>query len=520
MKKLFTLLIPAIFALCSCDMDMKEAKLPVNTTLPLTDFNISETTLLSWAGLKDEVNPGKDGVLEINKKMEMTIGTPADLKSIFTIADQNISIPVNLGGIVPAPVEIEINPPLKLEDPFVFPAGYYIKSAQLDRGTISLRIMNSISDFSGTVCTVEQLTNNGIPLTIRPGEIKSLQGYKLEFKDNSSLATFVLSGKITAKAGDNLSNIRLEANFTNLEIKEAEGFFGRNVIAPQEEFTINIDKGVTDFFGNCEYYLSDPHVKLRLNNTYDLPILVRISKLQIGGKEVELKNMTGGDKILVKPKAVTEYLLDNTSTVSGKGLSEAISLDMSRITVAFTVITNPTKEDTGDNNYTPPAYNKISQLNNISVDEYITIPLDGWFTGIPFNHEFDMNLDIDDDEKVYDYFKIAVICNNEMPLELDFTLKAVDGNSAEHILFSEPIVIPASNGLNPRSGDFKPGVITEGNAAIRTIPGDKVKLLMQSNKLRFDIKGEMPKKEDGKSMKFYTRSNLQLKLIGNLKGEF
>lgn len=519
MKKLFALLIPVMVVFHSCDIDMKDTKVPVNTTLPLTDFNITETTLLSWAGLKDEVQPGPNGVLEINKAMEMTIGTPQELHSIFILPDQNFSIPANLYGSVPSAVEIAIDPPLKFEESFRLPGDYSIQSAILNSGTLRFGISNSISDFSNVLCTIEELTRDGVPFTIRPGQTKSLEGYKLAFRDDRAKITFTLSGNISAKAQDNLSNIQLNIDFHNLEIREAEGFFGRNVIAPDRDFTIRIDPGVTDFFENCDYYLSNPQVRLKLNNTYDLPILVQISKLEIGGKPVPLKNEPGGNKIVVKPRAVTEYLLSNASTLSGSGLSDAISADLSSVTVAFTVITNPTREDTGDNTYVPPVHNKISISDQIVVQEYFIIPFDGWFTDIPFNQEFDMDIS-DNKNTVYEYFKLAVVCTNEMPLELSLTLVAVDGDDAGQILFEEPIVIPASNGLNPRSDEFRAGVISESNAAIRTIPGEKVRSLLEAKKLRFALKGAMPQSGSGKNMKFYTQSSLQLKLIGNLKGGF
>lgn len=519
MKKLFALLIPVMVVFHSCDIDMKDTKVPVNTTLPLTDFNITETTLLSWAGLKEEVQPGPDGVLEINKALEMTIGTPQELRSIFILPNQNFSIPANLYGSVPSAVEIAINPPLKFEESFRLPGDYSIQSAILNGGTLHFDISNSISDFSNVLCTIEELTQNGIPFTIRPGETRSLEGYKLAFRDEQARITFTLSGKILAKAQDDLSDIRLNLNFHNLEIREAEGFFGRNVIAPDRDFTIRIDPGVTDFFENCDYYLSNPQVRLKLNNTYDLPILVQISKLEIGGKPVPLKSGPGGNKIVVKPRAVTEYLLSNASTLSGSGLSDAISADLSAVTIAFTIITNPTREDTGDNSYDPPVHNKISISDQIDVQEYFIMPFDGWFTDIPFNQEFDLDIS-DNKNTVYEYFKLAVVCTNEMPLELSLTLVAVDGNDAGQLLFEEPIVIPASNGLNPRSDAFRAGIISESNAAIRTIPGEKVRSLLEAKKLRFALKGAMPQSESGKNMKFYTQSNLQLKLTGNLKGGF
>lgn len=519
MRKLFALLIPVMFVFHSCDIDMKDTKVPVNTTLPLTDFNISETTLLSWAGLKDEVQPGADGVLEINKEMEMTIGTPQELRSIFILPNQNFSIPANLYGAVPFPVEIAIDPSLKFGESFRLPGDYSIYSAILNSGTLRFGISNSISDFSNVLCTIAELTQDGRPFTIRPGETKSLEGYSLAFGDDQAKITFTLSGKISAKAQDDLSNIKLNIDFNNLEIREAEGFFGRNVIAPHRDFTIQIDRGVTDFFEDCEYYLSNPQVRLKLNNTYNLPILVQISKLEIGGKPVPLKNEPGGNKIVVNPRAVTEYLLSNASTLSGSGLSDAISADLSSITVAFTVITNPTREDVGENTYDPPVHNKISISDQIAVQEYFIIPFDGWFTDIPFNQEFDMDIS-DNKNTVYEYFKLAVVCTNEMPLELSLTLVAVDGNDAGQILFEEPIVIPASNGLNPRSNEFRAGIISESNAAVRTIPGEKVRSLLEARKLRFALKGAMPQSESGKNMKFYTQSSLQLKLIGNLKGGF
>lgn len=516
MKKLFTLMIPALLVFCACETDFNNTKVPVNTTLPLTDFNISETMLLSWAGLKDEVTPGADGVLEINKTLEMTIGSPEDLKSIFTIPDQNFSFPVNLGGTIPFPMEIPINDPIEFNESFSLPNDYSIVSTFLKGGKLLFTIQNSISDFSEAICTVKQITKNGAPLTIKPGELKSLAGYKLDFKEGAKIS-FTLTGKIKAKAGDNLSALKLAISFIELGINEATGFFGRNVITPKEEFTLDIDPGVTDFFKDCQYYLANPSVKLKLSNAYNLPILVQISKLKIGNTEIALKNEIGGSKILVKPQGVTEYLLSNASTVSGKGLSEALSLDLSSLTVAFTVITNPTKTDVGDNNYNPPATNQISEQNSISVTEDITIPLDGWFTDIPFHQEFEMNLNVD--KMNYDYFKLATICTNEMPLELDLSLVAVDHNNIEHVLFDEPIVIPSSNGRKPGSSGFKAGMIPETGAAIRTITGDNVQLLLKAKKLKFSIQGEMPQLKDGSTLKFYGNSNLQLKLIGNLKGE-
>ncbi|MEF9986237.1 MAG: hypothetical protein RR735_03790 [Bacteroidales bacterium] len=519
MKKLFTLLISATLVFWSCGVDFNETKVPVNTTLPLADFNISESMLLSWGGVKEDIlSRGDDDILQIRKSQEIEIGSSADLKDLFNISNQKFLIPYNFGGIVPAPIEININPIIKLSHNFVFEDNYTISNATLNNGEISFNVLNTVSDFKNVSCTIEQLTKNNNPLVIKSGETISLAGYELKL-DNKSTLNFYLSGKISAKAGDNLSNINLNIAFSNLEILQAKGFFGRKEINPVNEFTINIDPSIIDFFKDCDYYLNNPQIKLQLSNAYNLPILVKISKLKIGDKEIKLKDGIGNSSILLKPEYITDYVLNNSSTLGGKELSEAISSNISSCTIAFTIITNPTKEDVGDAAYIAPTTNAIALNKSIKIQEDLLIPFDGMFTNVAFNQEFNMDLD-NSNGNIYEYLKLGITCANEMPLNLNFTLVAVSNDNTESILLEEPVNIPASNGLRPASPNFKAGIIDNANAIIRTIPGEKVQAMITAKTLKFVFKGSMPKQANGEYSKLYSPSSLNLKLIGNLKGEF
>lgn len=519
MKKIYIPFVAILCILHACNTDFEDIKVPINTTLPLADFKISDTTLLSWAGLKDDVTTGENGVLEISKTMSMTIGTAEDLKTIFTLNNQFFTFSYNFGGTIPSPIEIKLDPPVQLEQKFSLPNDYSINYAILDAGELTFNITNSNSDFSNVACVVEQLTLNGTPLTIRRGERKSLKGYKLAFADNESKINFALSGTIQAVAGDNLSNVGINITFTNLRLSQAQGFFGRSVITPNEEFTIQIDPSVVDFFENCEYYLSNPKVHLQLDNAYDLPILIQISKLKIGNQEIQLKNQIGSSKIFLKPQHITEYKLDNASTVSGMELSDALSKDITSFTIGFTIITNPTKADLEDNNYTPPTTNNISLDKNIKIHERFSIPIEGTFTDIPFNQEFTMGLE-EDDNRVYDYLKLAVTCTNEMPFNLKFNIVAIAADNAETVLFNNAVTIPSSNGASPNSSDFQAGIINESNVIIQNIQGNNVKAMLEAKSLRFEFNGSMPQIPGRGYSKLYSPSSLQLKLIGNLKGEF
>lgn len=518
MKKLFTLLLFATFILCACEsIDFKDTKVPIDTTLPMTDFDITESMFLSWAGLEEDISAGYDNVLQIGKEMNIEIATQKDLSGLFNIADQNFALKYNFGGITTSSIVLPIK--LTLSQSFKYGGNYSVRSAILEEGALNFDIENTSADFSQAVCEIPQLTKNNQPLKIKPGEIVSLKGYQLNFNpDKPNEINFILSGKITTKSGDDLSNVILHIFFSNLMIADAEGFFGREIIAPNTEFTIRMDQEVTDFFKDCEYYLANPQLKLRLNNPYNLPILVQISKLRIGNTDIQLKENIGSSKIFVKPEYISDYVLDNSDTRSGRGLSEALSEEISSITISFTVITNPTKEDLGDPAYLAPVINNISLGKSIKIHENIIIPFEGFLTDIPFNQEFDMDMS-DNSDIIYEYLKLGVLCHNEMPFNLKLTLVAVSPDGNKTPLFDDPIIIPPSNGLKPSSGDFKAGIIDQTSPVIQTIPGDKVQSLMAAKKLQFIFSGSMPVQKEGVYSKLYSPSKLKLKLIGNLKGQ-
>ncbi|MEG0517548.1 MAG: hypothetical protein RR555_01595 [Bacteroidales bacterium] len=517
MKKLFTLLFCATFIFCACEsMDFKDTKVPIDTTIPMTDFDITESMLLSWAGLEENISTGDDNILQIEQELKMEIATQKDLSGLFTIKDQNFTISHHFGGVIPVSIVVPIN--ITLLQNFQYGKDYSIRAATLAEGTLNFSIANTTADFSQAVCEIPQLTKDNLPLKIKSGENVSLKGYKLNFSpDNPNQIQFLLSGKITALKGDDLSNVSLGISFSHLMLADAEGFFGREIITPNQEFTIQLDPGVTDFFKDCNYYLANPQLKLQLNNTHNLPLLVKISKLKIGNTNIQLKDAIGSSKIVVKPEYISDYVLDNSDTQSGRALSDALSKQISSVTISFTVITNPTKEDLADPAYVAPTTNHISLDKSLKIQENIIIPFEGFFSDIPFSQEFDMDMGNHSDI-LYEHLKLGVLCRNEMPLNLKLTLVAVSADGSKTPLLSDPIMIPPSNGLKPSSGDFQAGIINETNPVIQTIPGDKVQLLMTAQKLQFVFSGSMPVQKDGGYSKLYSPSRLKLKLIGNLKG--
>lgn len=516
MKNTITFLF-VISLLFSCNaLDFSEVKFPVNVTLPVADFDLTDSTIFSWAGIEDYITVGEDDVLQVSTSVDMNLSSVQELQELFSLSNHRFTLSMTLGGVTPVPFEMEI-PQTVFSEVFDMGEGRSANTILLQAGLFDFVIENASIDFSGVQCMVPQLTKNDIPLILSPGEKVDLSGYRLVL--SNSKMNFVLSGKIKANAGADLSNIVVRLALTNLSMQEGVGFFGRTEIVT-DSYSDTFDSGITDFFQDCNYYLADPKLTLKINNTFGLPVLAQIKTLKINDKEISLKNEIGCDRVLITAEDITSYTLSNASTQSGRGLSLALSENVSTYEIVFNIIANPTAEDVGDPDYIPPTVNKIGIENTVEAQSDLVIPFYCTFENLPFSQDIDLGLD-DIDESDYEYVKIGVTCENQLPLGVSFSLYAVSQFGEEVPLFDQDMELPESNAKKPGTSGFEPGVLNETNPLIRTIQGPLVKEFLNADKLKLVFNGRTTHdaaSEQG-AVKFYSPSSLKLRLICNLKGD-
>lgn len=514
MQRLFSYFLVYLI-IVSCNNELDNVKLPINTTLPLVDFDISNTQLLEWCGIENNITTNNDGIIQIESSNEI-IFNDNTLSNLFNYADQRFVNIINV-GISPNIDNIINIPPTTLNSSMQLNNNCKLDAGALQDGDLTFFINDNNYTVSNITCTVNNITINGEKLILRNGETINLQNASIKFTEDNSINYTIEGNIINYSTSDNIVEYGLLIN--NLQFKELSGFLGREEIKINNTYNISFDKQTQDFFSNCTYYIANPSLSFNINNAYNIPIILNIDKLAINDKSLELKKEIGSSKFYLQPNGTSTFTINNSSCVNDQEFSNLLSATIETSSIEFSIITNPTKEDMEDASYIAPQNNRINKQDIIVCEEQFNIPITGTFQDIIFNQTILMDLDINSDKTNYQYLKLAITSDNMIPMNIDFELFAIDYNGAEDNLFNNPVTIPASNGLSPNNPSFKKGIISAENPSIINLNTEQVNKLLNSNKLKFAFKGSMPKMVDNQYASVYANTNLRLKLIGNLKGE-
>ena len=519
MKKQLLLLLCSALLLSSCNFDdYSNVKIPIDTTLPLLDADITADNLIDWGNLSEVISTNQNGVLQTNSVIEFNFADISDFSSMLNLPSQNFTFRVDPNTKSSRAISIPIPTGTEFKGEFNLNNGMRLDNVMLGGGEISLNADRST--FRDLTITIPEITQYGRAIEIRVGEPFYLQGAMLSFENKgestNNAITFQLSGDINL--GSTNPDLEVSIAMTNLYIEGGVGYFGRNVIDPQKEFIVEFDSEITSFFGDAEIRLDNPNLSMDINNEFDIPILLEINSLRIGDNEIDLIDKLGYSKFYIKNRNSSVINISNNSTISGKGLSNALDQSMSNISIRVNVITNPSAADLGDSEYTPPTTNEINFNMAIGAKCDIAIPLSGYFKDIAFEQTMQLNLNngnSNNSNSNIDNLKLAILSKNSFALEFLLDLYTVDQFGAETKILDEPIKILSANQYSLSDPLFKSGVVDRQNVDIKALSGNQANKLMNASSVKVKLRASSFNAAEKIGINIYSDAKLNLNIIIN-----
>lgn len=491
-----------------------------NTTLPIGNVVATDSSLFELAGIEKNMRVGADGVLTFVDSTELTLSGPEVGISLVEVPVQHFelhkalpSLPA-VGGFIDLPQGV-VTETFTLTglggatvDTVVFSDGSF---------TVSVDGLDGVSgyDKSELRIVVSNLLKNESPVTLTAGEPLALGPEYMLVPDAGNRITVLFEGRVPQMAA-----LTGGVDVHGGEIDYIAGFFGRKEISRVSRIISAGDLG--DFAENAEYVRFDrPEVVFLLKNEYNAPLMADIEALRVDGVPVALK--PGARLIRIAPQAETKVVVGNDMTASGTGLTDALTKDFKELAVDVNTLLNPTAADLQDPEYVAPLHNSMGSTDTLGGVFTIELPLDGVLDRVAFDQELEVDLHKLDKDKIdYEELTLTLSGTNNLPLGMSITVSVREPGSEVSVpLFDDPVQFPSSeNNLQPDDPAFRPGIVNGGNLISRSLPAEKIDLLLKADKLYLRLTASTLGAAERTSAKIYSPAELDLKIVAGAKFDY
>ena len=216
-------------------------------------------------------------------------------------------------------------------------------------------------------------------------------------------------------------------------------------------------------------------------------------------------------------------VVGNDQTVSGNGLTDALTKDFREMAVDVSTLLNPTAADMQDPAYIAPTHNSLGAADTLGGVFTVESPLDGVLDGVAFDQELEVDLHkLDKRDIEYENLTLTLSGTNSLPLDLSITVSVREPGSETPVpLFDEPVRFPsAENNLRPDDPAFRPGVVNGGNLISRSLSADKIDLLLGADKLSLRLTATTMGAAERTAARIYSPSELDLRIVAGVKFDY
>lgn len=511
MKQLYILSIGLLLLSCNVADDFDDVKMGINTSMPIGNLKLDDKKLFELANISPEnLYTNSNDILEIRDIINLNLLDDSKFNDVMFVKFEDINEPIgntgsNSGQSIILPPEgetityhIKMGPGERIDN-LVFMGGYITFE------------QNAI--LSDVTCTIDEITKNGNPVTIKEGQTIVLDNsYTVKPIPGTNDLTFRYKGVIHAGTQQNAV-----IKFNDVEASTIQGYFGHKEMT-KSNATININGSTNDFLAQTEsFILANPNLTINISNSYDIPTAVIVEEVLVDNIPIELVDTYNTTHFLIN-KGVRTITIDNKITISGSGLTDAIDKQSDKITVVIRIILNPTDNDL----LAPQGTAPINSTNYFNRESILTseinynIPFDGMFKGINYTENFDFNLNT---EKIdLNEAQFAVTGTNTFPMFLELDLFIVTKNNSEILVTERPLVV-SSTADNQKPGNIVPFVLDDNNYELINLRPSALEDLKHATKLRFKIRSSTLDADKKRMVKIYSGSELNLYLMLGAKGE-
>ena len=543
MRILALLLTIILFNNCIELDDYRGLTFDVNTSLPIGEFTMSESKLLSLASVDssgftyiDDVvtfQGSSDNIDFVDKEdLDEVIGL--DLNVLFkktTIIDipqinaakesfVKIYIPENHND-----VDLNLLPDVRLNN------------AMLSKGEVSFAVTPVEGvDFTHLELTVTDLMNNGVPISASGNSgvnptTENITGYNLAPSVGGREIKIMYHGYIgvdLTKINPNTARLPLDITIkiVGAEVSRAVGYFGRQELTSiVHEIDLSGGSSMEFFKYIQEFSIADPEISMVVNSDVKIPILMRIDSLHaismVDGervrKSLKLRDQFNKNRFLIN-SGISKIVINNGIFEGKSDLSDVITTDLLALEVNLMPIVNPTVATDGIPEVTEEN-NEFGLEDKVTGDLLYSIPISGYFKNISITDTIDVSLNYSD----YGVSEIAIalLSENSFPLDMTVDLFALgkDGESIE--LLEHKIEIPSVvDNINPSLGGVVPGLVDEENMQIITLGREISTALLDAEGIICKINASSMNPDNLEIMpkiKLYKGSSLKLKVVVGVK---
>lgn len=493
-----------------------------NATLPLGNITATDSSLFELADIEKNMYVGTDGVLTFVDSTGLTLSGPQVGNSLVEIPVQQFNLHKSLISLPTDGIFTELPEGSVFETITLnIPGGERIDTVIFSSGsfTVTIQGMDDVPDYDKAELriVVPNLLRDEQPVTLTSGESLALGPDYMLVPDAGNTITVNFCGRVPRMVA-----LDGKVDINGGELEYIAGFFNRKEI---NRVSRTISAGeLSDFTGTADYVRFDrPTVVFLLENKYNAPVMADIETLQVNGVPVELKPGQEGRLFHIAPVGTTRVVIDNARTVSGSGLTDALTKDFEQISVDVNTLLNPTAADLMDPSYVAPDHNSMSDKDTLGGVFAIVVPMDGVLDRVAFDKELEIDLHkLDKDKLDYKNLTLALSGTNSLPLELEVAVSVREpGGEVSVPLFDEPVRFPSSqNNLPPNDPALLPGVVNDKNLISRSLSADKIDLLLKADKLYLNLSASTLGAAERSSAKIYSPAELDLRIVAGVKLDY
>lgn len=493
-----------------------------NTSLPLGNITATDSALFELAGIQKNMHVGEDGILTFIDSTDLTLSGVGVGTSLIDVPTQHFDI-YKIIPTLPQVGDFTDLPQGMVTETFTLTGldGATVDTVIFSNGSFEVNIngLDGVAgyDKSELQVVVPNLLYNKQSVTVTPGIPLQLGPEYMLVLESGNRMTVRFEGRVPT-----MTALEGGVDIQGGNIEYIAGFFGRKAISSVSR---TIDAGdLAEFSQNADYVRFDhPEVVFWLNNEYNAPLMADITSLRVNETPIDLKPGLEGEYIWIAPKSITKIVINNDKTISGNGLTEALTKDFNRLSVDVNTILNPIAADLGDPTYVAPTHNSMAANDTLGGAFTVEIPLTGVLDNVSFDQELEVDLhELNKDESTYEELSLSLSGTNSLPLELSIMLSVREGGSEVSVpLFDEPVVFPSSiNNLPPDDPAFQPGVINEQNLIVRSLDADKIDLLLNAEKLYLKMTATSLNAASRNSATIFSPSELNLRIMAGAKLDY
>jgi hypothetical protein len=440
-SKLLIAAITCFFLFTSCKKfgfdKIAEGSWNPNFAVPVAHANFGVYDILASQDSSDLVviDPNTGAIALVYKGEILTI----DAGVLLNIQDENESLNLDATDLnaIPAPI-FNGSVTSNNNQNFVFDAGTSeLHQVTFKSGNLDINVSTDLAHDITCVITFPELKKNGIPVSTTvslnySGNVPQSDNASVDLLEaigdftlgnttfNQLDAEISITINGTGQPITGTEDIDIEFAFSNLDFKNAKGYFGQNNLG------ISGDSVLLRLFQNANngyFELIDPKITFFAENTFGFPIRMNFSNLKTvnvnNGNEIFL---SGFPSVFDIPSATsigqTSFSQFDLNTTNTTNLSTIVSSVPKFFVYTANVVSNP------DGNI--PPLNFISEKSQMKIRTEVELPMEGLAYGFELRDTVDFNFNEDLSQLESVMFRLNI--DNGFPVELKSQITFLDDN--------------------------------------------------------------------------------------------